>query len=221
MANFSNGDFVLLTTAFPGGGERSFYGLKENGEFFFEKEKSSISPYFTMIVPEQDGNGNNAKYESEIIVVTIKGEDDEAEYLLSISLNSQYCELYDFQAGNIYQVKSSSITGKNLISGRMATENLELEDNNYIIFSSWTQSGDSYTYKIKRLFFSSKNIESGINSEIEYSHTTTDIPGNSVSCFITNSKNIMCFNFVKDSSKTDDNYSNIILIMSYMLWIQI
>ena len=74
MANYSNGDFIIATTAYEGDSERMFYGLKKNGEYLFE-EDGKLTPHKIMKVNPQSGNENDVKYESQTFIVNIENKE--------------------------------------------------------------------------------------------------------------------------------------------------
>ena len=98
FANYFNGDMVVETLSNPPSSKRMFYGLKQNGEYFFNKNDIS-TPFYSL-----DAQNTN-KLESEIFA--IKLEDTNKEHLVSISKNDEYCELYDFEQNGISKVKAS------------------------------------------------------------------------------------------------------------------
>ena len=85
-----------------------FYGLKQNGRFFFEKYNSS---FFSMEVKDQIAQGENTRDESEVFVVAIKDDEfNDKEYLVNVGKFEQYTELYDFEENKIYQLLSKDLT---------------------------------------------------------------------------------------------------------------
>ena len=203
FANYSNGDMILETSSCPGNSKRIFYGLRKNGEYFFEKD-GQITPFYSINVREQLNNTNNARYESENFIIKLKEEGIQKEYLVSMGKLSQYCELYDFDLNDINQKKSSEILGNPMISSREVAKNLLIGNDNYIIFCSWLISSDKYIFNVKKLKFDSNKLETGIimkkefNYEIENSNSITY----STSCFITNTNYIICMMTYRESITT-------------------
>ena len=64
-AKYSNGDMIIETTSSPANRRRLFYGLKQNGRIFFEKNNSN---YFSMEVEEQLTNEGNGRNEAEVFI---------------------------------------------------------------------------------------------------------------------------------------------------------
>ena len=193
FANYSNGDMILETSSCPGNSKRIFYGLKKNGEYFFEKDGEK-TPFFSINAKDQVDNTNNARYESETFIIKFKEEGVLKEYLVSMAKSAQYCELYDFDLNNINQKKSSEILGNQMYSSREVANNLLIDNENYIIFCSLLFTSTKYFFNVKKLKFNSNKIETGIdmikefNKEIEVSNSISY----STSCFITNANFIVC-----------------------------
>ena len=54
--NFNkDGDMIIDTEAYPFSQERRFYGLKNNGRFFFNDSNNNSIPYFSMNSSYSDG----------------------------------------------------------------------------------------------------------------------------------------------------------------------
>ena len=82
FATFQNGDMVVETTAIPDSPKRMFYGITSDGESLFGEGQ-----YYKTIIISGQTDSNNARYEGEIFIVPINGE----EYLFSIGKgNNKY-----------------------------------------------------------------------------------------------------------------------------------
>ena len=187
FANYSNGDMVVETTSNPSSSKRMFYGLKQNGEYFFNK--NGISTPFSSLDSE-----NGEKLESEIFA--IKVADTNKEHLVSISMNDEYCELYDFEHNRISKVNASEFLNISMTSiGKANT--LVISEKNYAIYAFWSNN----IFKIYKLYFKSRNI-----NEVEISKNYTKdfsnkIIGNHISCFKTEISAIfICLILYRDSS---------------------
>ena len=191
IANYSNGDLIISTTAFPGDSERMFYGLKNNGEYLFENN-GKLTPQKIMNVNPQSGNENNVKHESQTFIVNIENK----EYLISISNLYQFCELYDFDNDNIYQIAASSVLGYSMTSSRSSSFNLQIGTENFTFFNYWGTDGTNYYFRIRRLKFETKDISEGVINSKEYYIKANEKIANSISCFITNSNYIICFTYI-------------------------
>ena len=70
FANFSNGDMIVETTAIPDSPKRIFYGIKNDGGPFFDNQQ-----YHATIVISGQTESNNTRYEGEIFIVPINGQE--------------------------------------------------------------------------------------------------------------------------------------------------
>ena len=187
FATFPNGDMVVESTAIPDNLEqRVFYGIKRNGEPLF-----SNGEYHSIIKISGETKSNNARYEAEIFNITI----DNKDYLFSIGLGSnEYAELYDLnKSETISKVLSTTFVDNSDISNvRGSSTSFISSGQNYIIFPFL---GDDTKLVIKRLYFSSTSLS---NNPIDKSYSVTS-KGNSVSCFITINKFVLCL-FLQKSS---------------------
>ena len=187
FANNSNGDMIVETTSYPSSEKRIFYGINRDGNPFFKDNN-----FFSSInVTEQEGNPDKGRYEGEIFFA--KSTIDNKEYLVSIGKNYQYVEVYNFNDSQVlYQISSISLFGRMVIGLRGAVINFELNEdgiyNNYIIYGFISNSN----FCLKKMQLSLNNIL--IKSEFL---SENNIVGNSVSCFMTESLNIICFYLLK------------------------
>ena len=187
FANNSNGDMIVETTSIPPSTKRIFYGINRDGNPFF-KDNNFFS---SCNVIEQEGNPDKGRYEAEIFFT--KSTNDNKEYLVSIGKNNQYVEVYNFNNNQIlYQISSSSLFGRVVIGLRGAVINLKLNEggiyNSYIIYGFISSSN----FCLKKMQFSLNNFP--MKSEFL---SENNIVGTSISCFMTDSLNIICFYLFK------------------------
>ena len=101
FATYSNGDFVVESTPFKVIiAKRFFFGLKQNGRDLFKINDTETQ--FYSFIPTGEGEGE--KYQGEIQIAKMNQENNK-EYLLSLSKSDSYAELYDFECGEIYKKK--------------------------------------------------------------------------------------------------------------------
>ena len=189
FANYSNGDIIVETTSNLSP-KRIFYGLKNNGEYFFNK--NGISTPFYSINSGLNNNPIYSKNESEIF--TIKVKDTNTEYLVSVSKKEQFCELYDFDSNNIYKIQSSVFLGSEMTSIMESSSDFYNDGNNYIIFPFLSNN----ILNVIKILIKSKDIEDienniEINKQyiINYGEITF---GNSISCYKADAYDIFtCF----------------------------
>ena len=186
IATYSNQSLIVEATSNPDSPYRVFYGIKKNGEPFFND-----SQYHFQIKISGQTQANNARYEAEIFIVEI----DNKEYLLSIGAGTnKYAELYDLSTGEIIsQVLSKTFLGVSEISNtRGSATNFISSEETYIIFSFLNSEPDLY---IKKLYFTSTDI---VNNNPVIKTYTTDSKGKAVSCYVTESNYVVCLFLQKD-----------------------
>ena len=194
FVTYSNGDFVVETTPCPGEdrGRRRFFGLKNNGRGLF-KNNSQETPFY-FIRPINQNNGGK-KYESKLFIAKINsGEDKDKEFIVSMSKDSGYAELYDFEYDRIYQKQTSMITNKEHQTKRQAGLLILGSDNKYYSIYGFLLNRKFHLFKFS--FSSKTSIEN--NLEIKENENENQIEnvnenGFSVSCFKTENNIIICF----------------------------
>ena len=95
---FSTKEMIAVTSSFPGSEKRIFYGLNENGKYYFKNENDKESPFYSL--PATD-----VKVESANSIFKRNGK----EYFLSIGRLESETEIYDFENKIIYNEKSSNL----------------------------------------------------------------------------------------------------------------
>ena len=122
----SNGDLIAELSTEENNGIRIFYGLKQNGNFYFQNSNKTKVPTKNVVVENCP-----MRYESENIFITLNNT---KEYLISISLYYGYTELYDLQ----YNIQSF-----------IKTEDLF----NYTIYSTKSQLIEIITNTSEKQYF--------------------------------------------------------------------
>ena len=192
FASYSNGDMIIETTACPGNSSRMFYGLKYNGRKFFKKSDSQRTNFYLIEANEQPGNTNKYKYESEIFIATINdlNSNKKDEYIVSVSKSTQYTELYIFDQNLINQIQTKDLFDYEMTSLRFASFSYINNNINYTIIGFTTTINSANYIFVKRLSFSSNELNRGIVENKNYNKDNNY--GNSISCFITDQKFIIC-----------------------------
>ena len=188
FANFSNGDFVVLATPCkllkP---IRFFFGLKKNGRDLFKVNNKESSLYsYELETNEEDNSGK--KYQGEIQVATMNQENNK-EYLLSLSKATSYAELYDLENGVMYKKKMSEIFGIENQNDRQISLAIKSSDNKYYSIYGFVDNSNIYIFKF------SLDTKNSIESLSSLSSKSKDeAKGDNASCFETNiNKRIVCF----------------------------
>ena len=201
IATFSTGQMIIETTAYyPGTAQRIFYGLQANGLYSFIKD-GVYTPFFSKDATNQINNENN-RYEAEVFIA--KNKENNKEYLISIPRSNQYIEIYDFETEEIYQKIAADVLENRMSSFRQSALNYTTSNNeNYIIFCYSTDKGQS---KNKVFLYIDKYQLTSLDNEgfqrIGDPYYVEDIVGNSLSCFLTKNKYIICIYLTKNDSSS-------------------
>ena len=144
--------------------------------------------YHATIEASGQTESKNARYEAEIFIVPIQGK----EYLFSIGKgDNKYAELYDLDSCEIKSQKLGvTLMGSTKIASVVNVATSYKIDNNYYVIFPFI---DDYLFTLKKLNFSSTNIEKNNPVTNSYSNMYYQSNLKSVSCFTTELKSIICF----------------------------
>ena len=174
FATFQNGDMVVETTAIPDSPKRMFYGITSEGKSLFGEDQ-----YFKTIIISGQTYSNNSRYEGEIFIVPI----DNKEYLFSIGKgNNKYAELLDLNSGETKsQIKAVTLVSATLITSVFNVIASYKDNENYYYFFPFIDKTRSvYSFILKKLYFSSTDIDS--NTPVVDTYSLQNACGNSISC---------------------------------------
>ena len=196
IANYSNGDLIVETTAIPGSSKRMFYGIKNNGRGFFKnKIDNKMTSYYSIEAKDQTGNNNNQRLESEVFIATINGgKNNGKEYLVSIGKGEGYTELYDFENDLIYQSPTTDFLGQKMENLRGTVINYKLNNINFVILG-YIFSSINYFY-VKKFKFTSLDFIAN-KPNLNY-FNNSQVVGKTLSCSMTDSNYIMCLYIYKN-----------------------
>ena len=122
---FSNKDMMFETSSFPMNNKRIFYGLKQNGRYYFKKSNSEEETPFNYLIAEKEDEG---KLESINFNIKINNK----EYIISIGRLDSYAELFNFDANKIFSKKSNELIGYSQYNMRPNLIKIDNEDNVFI-----------------------------------------------------------------------------------------
>ena len=196
----SNGDLFLETSSQDNKEIRLFYGLKKNGDFYFENERNEKIPSKEMVL--KDGDNPINRFESQIYFISLNNSEteDNDEYLISISNEKiGYTELYDFKNDNVTYNLSKHFV-RNIIFSRLSTfMQLNYQNPNrkeyLFIFAGQdlVEAGSSnYRMLIHKYAFNKNNLVLGDGytyKEVKTNGYTSRV----ISCFQTDSNIIVVF----------------------------
>ena len=187
IETFSNGDLIVEASNFSGTDKRRiFYALKQNGRNFFgNEEEKTDTPSHSMELTESDIEINNPN------ILNIISENDNKEYLVSISNELLYEELYDFENNKVFVQSSSTLFGNSISNYKYTPFKISSNNITYTIFASIFKGANNYfsLYKLKVI---STEIQKNIEI-VKKSQNFNSQVGDMTSCYKTNSENIICF----------------------------
>ena len=203
FASYSNGDMILQGTTYPESNIRNFIGFKKNGRSLFKDKLTNKDNYFYSINANQTFQG---KDESTNIVIKLSGnQTNKKEYLMSISKERSYVEIYDFENGKIYQKLLNDFVKMKYISSYQHVAIPLFSDNNdyYYLFGFIGNTSEDKENKFvlqKHIFKSIENFdrEETLNLSVNTNLIAIDIIKTGFSCFQTEMHYIMCFFLNKD-----------------------
>ena len=185
------GDMIFDTHSYPYNTKRLFYGLKQNGRYYFKQEDTNEeTPYFNLTTDSQ----KIAKKEStNSFFISNEGK----KYILSISHESFNTELFDFENNKIYSKSSKELLGfeSRTIRGSL----INIDNNSTFLFSYIADPGNYYsTFYIKFKLYINYN-ENDISIESLNIDRRFNARGQMVTCFQTKKKKLICF-YINETS---------------------
>ena len=161
----SKGDMIAEYSTEEKNGIRLFYGLKQDGNYFFKNSNDINFPTKIITIKDKDGNFS-IRYESNSLFVSVNNITDTNEYLIGISLYYGNVELFNFESNNESFIETQDFTGYVIYSTSNQLIKLEYNDNNdnknyYLhIFVGQIKEDVHYTnfYMVLQIYSFSKNI---------------------------------------------------------------
>ena len=159
-----NNDLIIQTTNTIGTSERSFYGMTNDGRYYFTNSEGQESPYFSINAVAENSNDIIYKYEGSTTAVQF--EDDEKEYFLSLGCQDTYAELIDYRNQTLSRIKSSTLYYVTIVSEKttiflMAKMTQDNKKKKYYIIPEIIMNNEKYYFMCKIYTFSSTNIKVG------------------------------------------------------------
>ena len=201
-----NNDLIIQTSKSTGSPERKFFGIKENGRYYFKdpNEKGygfdtngKGYPFYSINVTTEEGI---KLYKKESISSIIYLENYNNDYFLNIGLNeNSYTELIDFKNKNVSTILTSKYNINSIYSEigpifKLAQNN----SNNYYFIALLTKKNDIF-YFHKNLYIFNSTILNVDNKKIHKVYKVSS-GKKMVSCYEDiNSTYIFCFYQDKDN----------------------
>jgi hypothetical protein len=177
IAKYSNGDLVVETNK-PGSKIRYFYGMDTEGNPLFDNNKLY---YLSLEANSQTEDKYNHRHEAENFIAEINNK----EYLISISKADKCIEIYDlFNPRLEAQVPTSEILEHEMENDRGSA--IKFQGIDEYLFSFINED----TFYLKKLKFDSTDISN--NHPVIEGYDLSESKGKSVTCFLTDSNNILC-----------------------------
>ena len=198
FASYSNGDMIFHAWEYPNSNFRAFIGFKSNGRNFFINNQTNESNYYYSI--ELSQSPNYTKFEGQNIIIKLSGRENNEtdEYLLSISDENSYVEIYDFKNYKIYKKLIYDFTDIKYVTSQqnMAISLFSNSSDYYYLFGfiGNNNTHENIFFIQKHIFKSLENFEKNKTKEISkiYTQTIND-KKTGYSCFQTEKLNIICF----------------------------
>jgi hypothetical protein len=89
-----DGDLIIVISPQQLNGRRLFFRLKQNGSFYFKDENNKEVMSRTIVVLDNNNIDGALRYESQVFLIRINN-DNNKEFLVSISRDFGYMEIYD------------------------------------------------------------------------------------------------------------------------------
>ena len=155
----SNGDMIEDTTSFPINKYRHFFGLKQNGKFYFKNTDNSATPYYKITVDH-----NKGRIEGESYFIKLSSSDSSMhgkELICGISKSGQdergyYAEIYNLEDGSITKYKTLEMFGKISSESFVITKTPDDPNSNnyyYLVNYIVEQSSNQYKNYIRKIYF--------------------------------------------------------------------
>ena len=201
LASYSNGDLILQVDPYPADEIRRFLGFKKNGRNFFEGKAEN---QFNYIYSKNVSQNINGKFESTNIVIKLNGNvNNKKEYLISLSKEDSYVEIYDFENDKIYQKHLYDFSGLSYINSyqNVAIPLPSSNNEHYYLFGFIGETNKEQFVVQKHIFNSLDNFsnEATVKNTLKISDFySIDQKDTGFSCFQTKLLIIICFFLTSD-----------------------
>ena len=189
-----NKDLIILTTSVSGTSERKYFGIANDGRYYFKNSEGEESPYFSINANKENDNDIIYKYEGSATAIRLAN--DEKDYFLNIGNQNTFTELIDYQNNIISRILTNIFYYVIIVSEKnsiflMSTQDGE-QDKKYYIISIITSHKTGYYYMCKIYYFNSTIIENGYERVVNNNNQSAN--RRMSSCFQSSaSYSIFCF----------------------------
>jgi len=158
-----NKDLIIQTTSVLGTAQRRYYGLTDEGRYYFTNSKGEETPYYS--IEAEGSNEDLSKYEGTATSVQFENENN--DYFLSIGNKDSYTEIIDYKRNTITRKLSKQFYYMYIITEitsifpliRTTTNN---DQKKYYFISFLTYDlVNTYYFMCKIYYFNSTDITNG------------------------------------------------------------
>ena len=122
-----NKDFIIQTTSVLGTSKRNYYGLTNEGRYYFSDSKGEETPNYS--IDAEGSNENELLYRYEGIVASVQFENDDNDYFLSVGIKESYTELIDYKKNTITRKLSNDFYLLYIVSEKSSIFPMTIDNN--------------------------------------------------------------------------------------------
>jgi len=188
-----NKDFIIQTTSALGTSKRRYYGLTNEGRYYFTDSKGEETPNYS--IDAEGSSQDELLYKFEGTATSVQFEDDDNDYFLSIGNKDLYTELIDYKKNTITRILSETFYFVYILSevGSIFPLTIDNNDNKKYYFIPFIILYNHYHFFMCKIYyFNSTDITNGYErvNKSDYLSANRKI----ASCFQSPTTNyIFCF----------------------------
>jgi hypothetical protein len=160
-----NKDLIIQTTSSLGTAKRRYYGLTNEGRYYFINSKGEETPYYS--IDAKGSSEGEILYKYEGTVTSVQFEDDDNDYFLSVGNKESYAELIDYKNNTITRKLSKEFYYVYIVSEigsffPMTIIPIKNDDHKkYYFISFLTYENNNFYIMWKIYYFNSTDITNG------------------------------------------------------------
>ena len=160
-----NKDFIIQTSSVIGTEKRRYFGLTNEGRYYFSDSKGEETPYYS--IDAERSNEDELLYKYEGTATSVQFENDDNNYFLSIGNREAYTELIDYKGNTLTRILSNKFYYVYIISEFSSIFPLiitpkDINDNKkYYLIPFIILYEDYYYFMCKIYYFNSTDITNG------------------------------------------------------------
>ena len=160
-----NKDLIIQTTSVLGTPERRYFGLTNEGRYYFTDSKGEETPYYS--INAEGDSLEDFLYKFEGTATSVQFENDDNDYFLSVGNRDSYAELIDYKRNTITRKLSKEFYYVYIVSEISSIFPLTImpidsnDHKKYYFISFLTYSNNFYYIMFKIYYFNSTDITNG------------------------------------------------------------